>query len=458
MAKALYDLRYRLVGLKTLDLADIGRLLAANTHHSSRRFQVFLQQEELTGQVVLALLGTAPTGDNEPIYQPTLKRIVRDLERARNAREWLQETRHFVRDRFEGIGSGQPEQGTPIQDLGVTTRGPTQFSIRPNLLLGHRGGGTWSVRLEIPSFRNVAVLNADIQSFLKRTRCRLNGADDFKPAGWLLSGNRKGVLKAWPDIQKPLVQFEQSNEIVDNLLESECRLTSGPVWLFRLASDGTAREIVGHIVRPGCSYIVVTTEELPEPHSGMSPCRIDCTGINAFRLQIAFDVSAEDTGWLKGLGLQVARTIRVWPAGLPGRGWDGEGSSEWLTTEAPCFGITHDHPIDAYSLCLNNGTPAVIEAGRMGNPVFVRIAPLPAGTHTLRVNAQRSASLDALLSTPQAEGFVHLHVREPEPWTPGVVSHTGLIATIEPHDADLDIFWRNEVAVSVLGACAVGIP
>ena len=307
------------------------------------------------------------------------------------------------------------------------------------------------MRVGAPSFRNVAALSPDTLSFLKRTRCCLNGADDFKPAGWLLSGNRKGVLKSWPDLAKPLIQFEQSDGKIDHLLESECRLTPGPVWLFRVASDGTAREIAGRIVRPGGSYIVITTGELPEPRAGMSPCCMDCTGIKSFRLQMPSNVSAEDTAWLGRLDLQVARTIRVWPAGLPGRGWDGEGSSEWLTTEAPCFGIVHDHPVDAYSLCLNNGAQTVVEAGGVGYPAFVRLAPLPVGTHTLTVKAQRSTSLDPIVSTPAAEGSVQLLVREPEPWTPGAVSHSGLIVTLDPHDADLDTFWRNEVSLSVLG-------
>jgi hypothetical protein len=212
-----------------------------------------------------------------------------------------------------------------------------------------RGRSSWRFR----SFRDVAGLNAGIQCFLRRARCRLNGASDMKPAGWLLSGNRKGVLRSWPDLQKPLIQFEEPHETVDHLLEADCRLSAGPNWLFRISSDGTAREITGHIVRPGYDYIVVASGELPEPQSYMSPCNLDSAGVKSFRLAVPADVSAELTARLKQLGLQVARTIRVWPAGLPGRGWDGEGNSEWLTTETPCFGIAHDHPVDAYILSLN---------------------------------------------------------------------------------------------------------
>ena len=448
-ARTLFDLRHRLASLATLEPAYIGRLLTANVYHASTRFQEFLQQETLTGRIVLALLGEEPVEGSEPIYPPTLQRIVEDLERVRNTREWLKETRRLVKDRFRGIGRGlfrsPASRGAPQHQDGL------QYGVRPSILLGYRGGGSWSVRLEVASFRNVATLSADIQSFLRRTRCRLNGADDVKPAGWLLSGNRKGVLRSWPDPEKPLLKFEQSHGRIDNILETECRLNRGPIWLFRIGTDGTAREIAGRIVRPNCSYIVVTTGKSPDQYPGMTACHIDCAGINAFRLQMPSEVSAEDTAWLKGLELQVARTIQAWPAGLPGRGWDGEGRSEWLTTEAPCFGIMHDHPVDAYALCLDGGIETEIQASEMGHPIFIRLAPLPAGEHTLTIKARRSPALDFIVPTPAAEGFVDLHVREPEPWTPGVASHGGLIATLDPHDANLDIFWRNEASLSVLG-------
>src|SRR5262249_45675317 len=147
---------------------------------------------------------------------------------------------------------------------------------------------------------------------------------------------------------KPLIQFEDSQATIDHLLESECRLSPGPMWLFRISNDGTAREITSRVVRPGCSYILVTKGELPELHECMSSCRVDCAGVKSFRITVPPEVSAETTAWLHQFAIQVARTIRVWPAGLPSRGWDGEGNSEWLTTEAPCFGILHDHPVDAY--------------------------------------------------------------------------------------------------------------
>ena len=444
-AKLLYDLRYRLASRTSLDARTVGRLLAVHASHAPTRFKAFLEQEELTGQIVLALLGGEPA-EGKLIHTHTLQRIVADLERVRTSREWLKETQRVVSDRFKGIGRGSydgaPDRARPDA---------SHLAIRPSLSLRHVGAGRWSVFLEVKSFRPVAALSAEIHSFLDRTRCRLNGAHDFKPTGWLLSGDRKGALRSWPDPGSPLVQFEQSDPTLDYLLESECRLHPGPIWLFRIGTDGIACHIAGRIVRPGRDYIVVTTLPTSDTLEGVTQCDLDCASVDAYRLAIPSLVSAEMTTRLKRLGLHVARTIRVWPAGLPGRGWDGEGSSEWLTTESPCFGIARDHPVEALSFRLNDDPENLIRTDGTDSPVFVRLPPLVAGVHSLTVKTHRSPELESVAPTPAAEGFVRLAIREPEPWTPGVTSHPGLIVRTDPDHADLDTLWRNQLSLSVNG-------
>lgn len=451
-AKLLYDLRFRLASRTTVDAGSIGRLLAVHASQTSKRFRVFLEQEELVGQIVLALLGGEPE-DGVLIHPLTLKRIVSDLEKVRSEREWLKETRRVVADRFKGIGRGDGSS-VPRLPKGHPTRAfpdVSKLSIRPNLFLRHAGAGRWSVFLEIKSFRPVAALSNELHSFLGRTRCHLNGANDVKPTGWLLSGDRKGALRSWPDPASPLIRFKQSAPVMDHILESECRFHRGPLWLFRLGADGIAHHIASRIVRPDVHYIVVTSALVPDKLEGAMPCDLDCEGVNAFRLSMPSSVSAEMTDRLKEMGLQVARTIRVWPAGLPGRGWDGEGSSEWLTTESPCFGVDYDHPVESLSFRLDNEPEVLIRTEDAERPLFIRLPRMSVGTHKLVVKAKRSAGLESVVSTPAAEGYVRLAVRDPEPWTPGDASHSGMIVRIDPDNADLDTFWRNRVNLFVNG-------
>ena len=450
-AKELFYQRRSLSVLTSSDPGDVGRRFSGNAYHSSTRFQDFLQQEELAGRIVLGLLGEWPEEGTEPIYSPTLERIVRDLEETRNGREWLGEARRYVRDRFVGIARRFPGDGGSVHQPETQAREEPAPDVRPRIYFGHRGGGKWIVWAEAPSFKDVCSLSGEIRSFVRATRCRLGGAEDYKPGGWLLYGNRKGVLKRWPDPAEPMIRFERSEARLDNILQTSCRISDGPIWLFRIGEDGMAREIAGGNLRPGSNYIIVSAEEQHDFKFGMQMLDVDCAGIWAYRLDAPEETTADVSAWLSKFGLKMVHTTRVWPAGLPGRNWNGEGLSEWLTTETPIIGMAHDYEVDRYLMSLNGESEVTIEADRPGEPVFVRLPRLQTGKHVLTVKARRSAELDAVISRPEAEGHIALHVREPEPWIPGVASHSGLIGNIEPHDADLETFWRNDVGLSVFG-------
>lgn len=451
-ARTLYDLRFTLARLTTIEPAVIGRLIANNVYYASTRFEQFLQQEELVGRIVLALLHQDPREGEEPLLPATLDRIVADLERMRHARGWLREASRVVADRFKGIGRGAaPPSSGEGQASAERRLQEARPDIRPDLRLRYAGDGRWTLVIDVPNFKAIAALNPDIRQFLRQTRSKLNGDDVRRPAGWVLSGNRRAVLKAWPDPSRPLVSFESSNGVVDHLLESECRMSPGPIWLFRIGGDGIAREIASRLMRPGYDYILASTDEFEDLQEGMTGCAIDCSDICAVRVSVPSDVSGDYMQWLRRRNLELARTIRVWPAGLPGRNWDGEGRSEWLTSESPCFGIVPDHPVDSYIVTLDDGAAMAFQAGEPGEPTFIQLPQLAAGTHRLNVKARRSAALDGLGAPPSHEGYLELRVREPEPWIPGTTSHVGLVVTSNPHDAALDVFWENELDLTVFG-------
>jgi hypothetical protein len=146
------------------------------------------------------------------------------------------------------------------------------------------------------------------------------------------------------------------------------------------------------------------------------------------------------------LGLGVARTIRIAPAGLIARAWDGEGDSEWLTTEAPCFSIVCDHPVDHYKIRLDAGAEITLRAASVGVPVFLKVTALPPGKHALSVKGRRQFH-----GVGEVEGNVTLNIREPEPWVPGTTAHAGLVVTLDPPDPSLDAFWEGEVDLGILG-------
>lgn len=450
-AQTLYVLRFHLARLNHTEPSAIGRMIACNVYDASTRFEQLLQQEELVGRIALGLLQQGETAEGkESLLPATLNRIIRDLESIRNARGWLNETSRVVSDRFKGLGKGSgPRQNSEMFASGSVRETATQPNIRPDLRLHYKGQDNWDLQIDIPNFRDLAALNPEVRQFLKQTRCVLNGTPAKKPPGWLLSGRRQAVLKYWPDPQKPLVGFEKQNGTVTHLLESECRIGNGPFWLFRIGRDGIGREISGGIVRPGYKYIITSTGAIEQQLDGMKPCSINCPGINAFQIVVPATPSAEYASWLKTKGFELARTIRVWPAGFPGRQWDGEGRSEWLTTERPCFGIVPDHNVETYEITLDGNETLAVNAKRAGSPTFIQLSKLPPGRHVLTVRAHSMGTSD--LSQPPHEGFLELRVREPAPWIPGTAAHTGLIVSGEPYGAALDTFWENEFNLSVFG-------
>ena len=253
-------------------------------------------------------------------------------------------------------------------------------------------------------------------------------------------GNAAQFLKDWPDPSKPLVCFEtpKRNGVVEHLLECECRMSPGPIWVFRLGVDGIARELTSSLVRPGYNYILAARGEFVDLLEGMTSCTISCNNICAIMIKVPQAINTTYMQWLRERNLGLAKTIRVWPAGLPGRHWDGEGRGEWLTTEKPCIGILPDYPVKSYTVRLDGGTAIQFQAGTLGQPTYIQLPPLVAGTHRLNVSA-RGISQKGPSEKLVLEGYLELRVREPEPWIPSTTSHAGLVVTSNPHDATLDV-------------------
>lgn len=453
-ARSLFGLRYQLVKyLQTppFDTLIIGQLLANNIHMPSNRFKEFLQQEELIGQIVLAILfGEEAFMENQSIIYPkTLNRVVDDLNSVHSSREWLKDTKRYITDRFKGLGYGTWKGND------IITREPKppveNFNICPRLFLRHSGGNHWSVLLDIPSFRKVSSLNSEINKFFRESRCQLNGGKDTKPKGWLISGSRKGLLQTWPDPTKPLLGFVKKHPLIDQLLLAECLPSKGPNWVFKVRNDGTATQVKGGYVRPGNNYIVVSTGELLQSNDILKECTLECEGVKAFRMNLPAHTSTGIHKLVNEVGLKITRSIQVWPSGIQSCFWDGEGNSEWLTTDSPCIGILPDHPVESLTFHLNGTEEKTIKTLGNQKPVFIRLEPLPAGTYTLTVKESRAKELDSLTSSTPAEGYLHLNIRDPEPWNPGITSYSGLFVSLDPIESDLDTFMQNKVTLNIFG-------
>lgn len=452
LARTLYDLRYQLSARINDQPAEIGRYVAGASYETSSRFRNFLEQEEIAGRIALALLGGRKDEVQQSIHPLTLARIVADLQQARNAREWLRDARRVVDAAQLKGASRSPASGRSLDSMkpGPLAEKPAGLAIRPSLFLRRTGVDEWTPVLELPTLHEVGDLAPELNEFLRRTRCSIAGSVGSLPAGWLLAGPQRRVLSSWPNTDQPVIKFERTNAALDHLLQSDARITSGPLWVFRVGSDGLAYEIVGRLVRPGNSYIIVSRKPVASPSLGEATS-IKCEGVIAWRLVLPNHLSADQFVELRSLGLAVAQTVRIWPAGLAARNWDGEGFTEWLEGEVPSFALSHDHPISCFEVQLNNGPKLEVPAPSTGGAAFITLPQLPIGTHSLIVRATYAGGDTPHVRQVPIEGFVSLVVRAPQPWISGTSGHTGLIVTIDPPEPSLDRFWEGETRPQVLG-------
>src|ERR1035437_5257356 len=269
------ELRYQLAHLDTLSPVAIGQFLAAYAWEASSRFRELLQQQELAGRIVLALFSDRTLAGESPLYPPTLKRLVADLEEVQSSREWLKETRLLVAERMKGAARTVAAAGLR-REAGEGTSGRGSLRLLPTLMLRRSAGTTWSVVLDIPSFADVARSDPELQRLLRSTRCKIAGTGDtWLPNGWLVTGSRRRVVKQWPVAGTPLVQFERTDPALDPLV-METRLPRGPVWLCRLGADDLGREVMSRVVRPDRTYILLRD-------NSKLTSQIRCNGVVPFR-------------------------------------------------------------------------------------------------------------------------------------------------------------------------------
>ena len=467
LARILYELRYSFSGELLESPAMLGELIAARSWNATSRFQNLAQETRLVGQIAAALLLHGESGSDNLIHPATLRRIGEDLDRERGAREWLRGARRFAKERAQVRGLGifgrsststitRPEEArAEVAALGIEPR----LVLRPT----DSRGASWEPLIEIPDLSHLLLRFPRTREILTGSRCVVAGAVGRPLArGRCLHGAQRVRLARWPRAEEVLLQFEQTDPQLDYLLRTECLLRPGPLWLFRIASDGLAYELRSLRVRPGERYILVNSSGAFVSTDHACSIGLQCEGAVGIVLELPAALTADWEETLRCLGLGQAKTIEVWPAGLAALVWDGEGHGEWLASEQPCLAICVDHPIDGLLVSLSDEIEPPLDLSPItpGEPLFVELPQLPVGLHRVRVSARTSLEGDA-----EALGDldVVMRIREARPWSPGVSPHGPLVLQIEPSEPSLEQMWEGHVEVTIRGPvgrslrCAVSL-
>ena len=456
LARTLYDARYRFSRDILESNESLGELIAARSCNTSSRFQNFVQEKQLVGQIAAALLLRDELAASNLIDPKTLERISEDVDRQRQAREWLRSARQSAGERVRVRSLGKPRQSSPAPSVSRIEEARAEvrnLGMEPRLILRpvSTSGDSWDVSLEIADLSHVLLRFPQTAEVLSGSRCTVAGSSGRPVArGGLLYGSHRVPLRRWPRWDEVLLQFEQSDSQLDFLLRTECLLRPGPKWLFRIASDGLAYECRSLRVRPGERYLLVSAYGQMSSNQQAVAIELNCEGIEGVLLNLPKALTLEWEEALRGLDLEQSRTVEVWPAGLAPLVWDTEGYGEWLETDVPCIGILSDHPLATLNVSMETGDEGALELTPLepGEPVFLEFPQLPVGVHTLHVSSQ---NVEGSHAGQIGNLDVVFRIREVRPQSQ-IVSPIGpLSLQMEPPTPSLEQLWEGQVDLFLQG-------
>ena len=456
LAHSLYNARHRLSSAYDMAPADAGRMVQRYADAPSSRFERFLQQHDLVGRIVQALLQGGDS-DQAVLSAPTLRRIIEDLNGKRNAREWLHDAqRLYAAQRFRSTG---------LRTDFLTPPGPAALDADPEppgdrVLLTPRLGlrrvdkNSWQATLFVPSFQGLVQRYPELRLHLElgdlSIACHNDGTSSARA---VLAGQpRERRLRRWPFAHEVLLKFAPPNLQLDAIVDSECRLKPSNIWLFKRNDQGTASQVFGLNLLAGCRYIVVS-RDLRLANLGSS-IALDCEGVHAIALDLPEVVPEKLRLALHAVGLSVRRTVSLFPVGLLPRQWDDQGFGEWLTTETACFTIDRDHEFDSYRISVNGEEPQVVECGAEKS-IYLQLAQLTAGHHSVSITTcSTHVSASGRSIKPLGEFELRMLVRPPSGWLPGTLSHQALVVHLHPESPTLDDLVEHRLSLSVHGDSA----
>lgn len=462
LAELLFDLRLAFRREHLDSPAQLGALLASQSWRTSSRLQLLLDTPLLVGQIASALLLHDQDSSGALITPATLKRIAGDLDREHRAREWLQTAKsRALTVQLSGLRRPASSASAPSSQQHVVRRQAEALGIAPQLIFRPAlAQAEWSVSLEIPSFAPLRSRCPEFGPALSGSRCFVAGSAFRAPLakGRLLYGTQTVPLASWPKSTETLLSFEGAPKELEQLLQAECLLSPGPIWLFRIQADGCGYEIQGKTVRPGQRYIVLSSDpELAIAALGSS-LKISCTGAYAVEFNVPAFISREISQVIEKFGLAIHCGIEAWPAGIPAAYWDDEGRAEWVYPDTPRIGIKLDHAVEKLALSLESESepPALMEIAGGADCSFVEIPNLDPGSYALKV---RPTYQD--ISHRSVEAELQIVIREA---SRNARESSGrrapLSVYMDPLQPTVEQLWQGECSIEAAGPrnrTAVGV-
>lgn len=439
LAKMLSD--YRTAWPSLLDDPEaLGVRLHSWSRHYSDRLEKFCQNTALVGHVAAALLLSGEDEQSPYIERSTLERLVESLNSERQSRRWLQDARRSVSTvrtrnfRPSGTSNGQ---GAQQKRLPAATD--------PKLQL-RRERGVWKAYAVLPDLRPLQYTLPNVYDELRKSRAVVAGARQGIPTGGLLFATAPVEFSSWPSPVEAFLQLQRAPREVNLLIADQCRITSGPWWVFRRKPGEPAVEVKGKFVRPSGRYAIVGASNLTPPDVVWCD-RVDIAveGVSAYELQVPATLSETDAKALVAAGVSVVSDVSIRPVGLVASSWDGEGSVEWLAGEPALIAIHAEHSPAKARLTIN-GEPYFIEWPAAETELFLTVDGLGVGTHEIVVSLG-----DPDGDRRKTDGTLIATIRDRQGLTQGGSAGEGLRLRTVPAQPSLPELWDGHAVVEVDG-------
>jgi len=459
LAQSIYNAKYQLRTIAHLPPEATGRLIAQHSYASSSRFRFLLQQRDLVGRLVHALLrGESDTQTS--IYPPTLQRITSDLNSRGHARAWLKDAqRQYAKLQIQLPSFKQSYWAQTFPQETEHDSNTTELSdqqgvvLQPTIELRRTASAQWQAVLLVPSFQPLVDAHPEFRKHLLRLRYTVPSHGDALFLGQTLLSARgmQYSLSNWPAQRQCVLSFDTSDVFFDSVVQPECQLRLANIWLFRRNADGSARYIATAHVVAGERYLVVSQDR--SRIEGLGPLLpLRCSNVSCIELNLDAVISQSQKSALARAGLSLHSSIRIFPLGLLPRQWGEDSLGVWLTSETPCFRLTRDHEFDAYQITVDAGAIQTFDVAPNARSVNFMLEDLAVGRHRVSVATcikSETSRGSHYRSVRTLE--LSLFVRQPTVWTPGALGFNAVVVDVHPPVPTIEDFLSGRIRLTVTG-------
>ncbi|BCM81587.1 hypothetical protein [Methylobacterium indicum] len=449
-ARLLYECRYRLASIQGQGADKIGEVLRKAGPDTNTRFGNFLEQVSLTGMLFIALRDEGIGERLSPIKKETLSRIIGDLEQRQAAKEWLREARRVIRE--AGLKQSRHLAPAPAKPEQVQERSVEAAPIERHASLTARraGGGTWVMRLQLPDFRAVLRAAKIGNPDLDKTRIRFfDEKGTWRPGRSLLSLSRsEPAITRLPPTER-IIDFETKTPNVERTLRRAISVPGPSPWLLRVQADGVARQVMGHHVRVGQTYVLASTQ--PLARTAVEELRLgvihEAEGSNLYELKLPDALSGIRLAALERVGLGYSLGARIDPAGIVPSLDPSTGQSVWSPDDEIILRLSADYAVREYQVAVGS-SPAVRIPGDGRPEILCSFGRLPLGPGTITVNA---VPMDKGLAERVQPEVLRALVRAPRAWSKAPSERCGLKASVDPPEARLGELLAGQARITLIG-------